>query len=260
MQDIQSQKDHRSLHLELVGIKQLAAPFFVVGKNKKLQPVTAFVNFYADLTHNLKGHHLSRFVEILYKNRDKSLSPHSLTIIAKESRKELKSEKIWLEVSFIYFIQKQSPVSKKYSFGSYNCQMIVEGNTEDNKQKMIVNVPVLLLCPCSKAISKYNAHNQRANLRLEVDFSGNLWIEDLVKIAEKEGSSEIYPLLKRVDEKYVTETSYDNPKFVEDIVRDVALKIKKISNIKSFIVDCESFESIHKHNTYAKYSSGEILK
>jgi len=255
MQDIQSQKDQRGIPLEFVGVKKLAMPLLILNKAKKLQTVSALINFYTDLEHQTKGQHLSRFIEILYKNRDIPLTPQALTIIAREAKKKINAKYIYIEASFTYFIPKKSPVSKKYSFGSYNCKMIYKDVLDDVKTKTIVSVPVLLLCPCSKAISKYNAHNQRAIVTVEVDMAKNIWIEDLVKIVEKEGSCEIYPLLKRPDEKYVTETSYKNPKFVEDIVRDVALKIRKISNIKSFNVECESFESIHNHNAYAKYAS-----
>ncbi|MBI2599670.1 GTP cyclohydrolase I FolE2, partial [Candidatus Daviesbacteria bacterium] len=169
-------------------------------------------------------------------------------------------ENAYLEVSFTYLIEKKSPVSKKYSFLDYECKVAAKVNSGDYEQRLTVKVPVLLLCPCSKAISKLNAHSQRATVTVEADFIGEFWIEDLIRLIEKEGSSEIYPLLKRADEKYVTERSYDNPKFVEDIVRDIALRLKKTAVIQSFIIECESYESIHNHNAYAKFVSDSVPK
>lgn len=209
------------------------------------------------MAHDTKGHHLSRFIEMTFAKSSKSISFKKLVSLVKEARKKLNTDSAYIEISFVYFIPKQSPASKKMSLGSYKCTMIVEGNSKGYSQKIIVEVPVLLLCPCSKAISKYNAHNQRSLITITINFDGDIDIEKLVSIVEKEGSCEIYPLLKRVDEKYVTEASYKNPKFVEDTVRDVALKIKEIPNVKSYVVECESFESIHNHNAYAKYNGAK---
>lgn len=260
MKDIQSKKDNRGLPLELVGITKLALPLSILNKYGKFQHVIASVSFFADLSHHLKGAHMSRFVEILYRNHRNQLTLQVLKLIAVEAKKKLKAKNAYIEVCFPYLIKKQSPISKKYSFMDFECKIISKANPGDYIQRLIVKVPVLLLCPCSKAISKYNAHNQRAIVTVDVDLIGELWIEDLIKLIEKEGSSEIYSLLKRPDEKYVTEKSYENPKFVEDIVRDIALKLEKIVSIRSFVIECESYESIHNHNAYARFASNNILK
>lgn len=256
MIDIQNQSDSRQIPLEMVGIKNIALPLLVPTKSGKPQNVTGLVSFYTDLSHNSRGTHMSRFVEILYRNRRNHLTFQQLKHIAAEAKKKLKAENAYLEVSFTYLIEKKSPVSKKYSFLDYECKVVSKVNSGDYSQRLIVKIPVLLLCPCSKAISKFNAHNQRATVTADTDFIGEFWIEDLIRLIEKEGSCEIYPLLKRTDEKYVTEKSYKNPKFVEDIVRDVALKLKRNKNIRQFSIECESFESIHNHNAYARFVNG----
>lgn len=255
MIDIQNQNDIRQIPLEMVGIKNIALPLLVPTKFGKPQSTIGFVSFFTDLSHNNRGIHMSRFVEILYKNRHSHLTFQQLELIASGAKKALKAENAYLEVSFTYLMKKRSPVSKKYSFMDYQCSILSKINSVDHEQRLLVKIPVLLLCPCSKAISKYGAHNQRSIVTINADFVREFWIEDLIKLAEKEGSAEIYPLLKRIDEKFVTEKSYENPKFVEDIVRDVVLKLKKITGIKSFTVECESQESIHNHNAYARFVS-----
>lgn len=260
MIDIQNQNDTRQIPLGMVGIKNIALPLLIPTKSGKPQNVTGFVSLFTDLSHNNRGTHMSRFVEILYKNRLNHLTLRALKKIASEAKKNLKAENAYLEVAFTYLIEKQSPVSKKYSFVDYECKVVSRANCGDYEQRLIVRVPVLLLCPCSKAISKYNAHNQRAIVTVDADLIDKFWIEDLIKLVEKEGSCEVYPLLKRPDEKYVTEKSYENPKFVEDIVRDIASRLKNIASIRSFNVECESYESIHNHNAYAKFTSDGVLR
>lgn len=259
LKDLQSQNDNRGLPLELVGITKLALPLLIPSKNGESKQVNALVSFFTDLPHHNRGTHMSRFVEILYRNHLNHLTLQSLKKIASEAKKKLKAENAYLEVTFTYLVEKQSPVSKKYSFVDYECKVISRVNCGDYEQRLIVRVPVLLLCPCSKAISRYNAHNQRAIVTVDADLVDKFWIEDLIKLIEKEGSSEVYPLLKRPDEKYVTEKSYENPKFVEDVVRDIALRLKNLASIRSFIVECESFESIHNHNAYARFTSNGTL-
>ncbi|MBU0999984.1 GTP cyclohydrolase I FolE2 [Patescibacteria group bacterium] len=260
MIDIQNQKDTRRVSLKMVGIKNIALPLLIPTKSGKSQNTTGFISFFTDLSHHSRGTHMSRFVEILYRNCHNYLTFQQLKHIASEAKKELKAENVYLEISFIYLLKKRSPVSKKYSFVDYQCNLLSKVNSLDYEQRLMIKIPVSLLCPCSKAISKFNAHNQRAIVTVNVDFLREFWIEDLIKLVEKEGSCEIYSLLKRADEKYVTEKLYENPKFVEDIVRDVALKLKKIDGIKSFTVECESYESIHNHNAYAKLISNSTTK
>lgn len=260
LEDLQSQNDNRGISLGLVGITKLALPLLIPSKNGDPKQVNATVSFFTDLSHHSRGIHMSRFVEILYRNCLNHLTFQALQLIASEAKERLETNNAYLEVSFTYLIKKQSPVSKKYGFVDYECKMISKVSGGDCEQRLIVKVPVLLLCPCSKAISKYNAHNQRAMVTVDADLIDKFWIEDLIKLVEKEGSCEVYPLLKRPDEKYVTEKSYKNPKFVEDVVRDVALKLEKIPSVKSFIVECESYESIHNHNAYARFTSNGVLK
>ena len=255
MIDIQNQNDTRQIPLNMVGIKNIVLPILVPTKSGKPQSTTGIVSFFTDLSPNNRGSHMSRFVEVLYKNRHNYLTFQQLKQITRQAKKELKAENAYLKIAFTYLIKKRSPVSKKYSFVNYQCSVVSKVNSVDWEQRLLAEIPVLLVCPCSKAISKYGAHNQRSIVTVDVDFTKEFWIEDLIKIVEKEGSSEIYPLLKRADEKYVTEKSYENPKFVEDIVRDVTLRLKKISGVRSFVVECESFESIHNHNAYAKCTS-----
>ena len=259
MKDIQKQKDKRGLRLDKVGITKISLPLLIPHK-KDTQQVTASVNFFADLRHSLKGHHMSRFVEILFRNRGNILTFEKLKAIASEAKKELQADNAYLEISFIYFLKKEAPVSKRSSFVDYECKIFSKVNSGDSEQRIIVKVPVMLLCPCSKAISKFNAHNQRSIITVDALLRGDLLIDELIKTIEKNGSCEIYPVLKRPDEKYVTEKSYENPKFVEDAVRDTALSIKKNKNILSFTVECESFESIHNHNAYARYTSNDDVK
>jgi len=260
LQDLQSQTDNRGLSLELVGITRLALPLLIPSKNGEPKQVNASISFFTDLSQYSRGTHMSRFVEVLYRNRLNHLTLKALKKIASEAKKKLKAENAYLEVAFTYLVEKQSPISKKYSFVDYECKIISKVNCGDYKQRLIVKIPVLLLCPCSKAISKYNAHNQRAIVTVDADLIDKFWIEDLIKLVEKEGSCEVYPLLKRPDEKYVTEKSYENPKFVEDVVRDIASKLKNIVSIRSFKVECESYESIHNHNAYARFTSNGVLK
>lgn len=255
MIDIQNQIDTRQIPLNMVGIKNIVLPLLVPTKSGKPQSTTGIVSFFTDLSPNNRGSHMSRFVEILYKNHHSHLTFQQIKQIAHQAKKELKAENAYLEIVFTYLMKKRSPVSKKYSFIDYQCSVLSKVNSIDHEQRLLVKIPVLLLCPCSKAISKYGAHNQRSIVTVDVDFIEEFWIEDLIKMVEKEGSSEIYPLLKRADEKYVTERSYENPKFVEDIVRDITLRLKKIEGVRSFIVECESYESIHNHNAYAKFTS-----
>lgn len=257
--DVQNQNDDRGLSLDFVGVSRIALPISIVDK-KKNQHTTAKINFYAELNQTNRGQHLSRFIEILYKNSKENISLKTLRSILNEAKIKFNVKKTYIEVFFPYFLIKKSPVTKKNSVMDYDCKLSVESNGNIYEQKLTVNVPVLLLCPCSKAISKYNAHNQKALVKVEISFTSDVWIESLITAIEREGSHEIFALLKRPDEKHVTEKSYENPKFVEDVVRDVALKLKRIKTIKSFVIECESFESIHNHNAYAKYISSKDLE
>jgi len=191
----------------------------------------------------------------LYENSGKRITLNRLKFITSQAKRRLDVENAYLEVSFNYFMKKKAPVTGKIGYLDYRCIVLTKVNSGDDEQVLTVEVPIMLLCPCSKAISKYNAHNQRAIAKVKVVLRKKLWIEDIITLIEKQGSCEVYPVLKRPDEKYVTEKSYENAKFVEDIVRDIANVFSQKKNIVSFSVECESQESIHNHNAFAKYIS-----
>ena len=256
MKDIQKQKDKRGIHLDRVGITKISLPLVIPGTISN-QQVTATISFFADLDHSLKAHHMSRFTEVLFKNHKTPLTFKNLKFITSEAKERLQAQNAYLEISFKYFMKKIAPVSKKISLSDYECKINLRVNSKDSEQRLIVGVPVMLLCPCSKAISKHNAHNQRSIIKVDAVVDKDMLIDELIKLVERNGSSEIYAVLKRTDEKYITEASYENPKFVEDAVRDTVLAVKKNKRIKSFTVECESLESIHNHNAYARYSSNE---
>lgn len=258
MKDIQNQRDERNIPLQLVGIKKLVLPIFV--ENKKNQPVrvSATVNCYTDLSSHQRGTHMSRPAEILHTHIAAPLTFVQRQKIANRIKQSLHANFALLDITFTYHIKKPSPISKMESYMSYDCKIQTIANDIKSSQQTTVRVPVLLLCPCSKAISKHNAHNQRAIISIEVKTINTVFLEDLIKIAEESASSPVYSILKRPDEKYVTEHSYDHPKFVEDTVRDITLKLRKLKNVTAFTVECESQESIHGHNAYARYSQGGL--
>lgn len=255
MQDIQSQQDKRGLPLEMVGVRNVMLPLTIYSSAKKKQHASTSFNFYANLEHERKGHHMSRFIEILTANQKKSLTPTTLAKIAKKSKKILHATTSVIDATFTYYVVKKSPVSMKNSFDTCQITFSAKSTDEGETQSMTCCIPLMLLCPCSKAISKHNAHNQRALVTVTLTIRKDIPIEEIFSLVDTQGSSSVYPILKRVDEKYVTEVSYENPKFVEDTVRDIAIKLKKLKDIVSFSVECESFESIHSHNAYAKYQS-----
>ncbi len=249
MRDIQSDRDFRGIPLKKVGVKGLRYPIKLKDKNNKFQNTIAIVNMYVDLPHYFRGTHMSRFVEIINKHQMK-IDPKHMGVLLTDLKKSLNAEVAHIEFYFPYFLKKFSPVSKLESYMSYDCSFIV------SKAKEIdfittVKVPVHSLCPCSKEISNYSAHNQRGFVTISIRNRKMIWLEELIEIAENSASMPLYSLLKREDEKYVTEHAYDNPKFVEDIVRDVALKLDTIPDIFWYRIEVENMESIHNHNAYA---------
>jgi GTP cyclohydrolase I len=204
---------------------------------------------YVNLPRQYKGTHMSRFVEVLNQH-NKLISLQNFSEILQEVKTRLNAESAHMEISFPYFINKMAPVTGSEGLMEYNCCFRgTMGKALDIVT--IINVPISTLCPCSKEISDFGAHNQRGIVTLKVRFKKFIWIEDLIKLVEETASSEVYSVLKREDEKYVTEKAYQNPKFVEDIVRDIALKLNDDPNITWFEVESENFESIHNHNAYA---------
>lgn len=261
LKDIQNLKDTREVDIQKVGIKHLELPLIIQRKNESNQVVNAKARVNVSLPRHYKGTHMSRFVEVLSEWKHKNLLGVDIKGCLASIIKKLNAHSGELEFKFKYFIDKKSPVTKLYSPMSYHCSF--EGSmsnpgkeNEEYKFTLGVKVPVTTLCPCSKEISEFGAHNQRAvvSVKVSYDEKNHIWIEDLVKIIEKCGSCEIYPLLKRTDEKFVTEKAYKNPKFVEDILRDVVLALREDKLIDSFEVECEAFESIHNHSAWAYQS------
>jgi len=205
---------------------------------------------YVRLPHHFKGTHMSRFVEILNAH-EREISVDTFKRMLNEMMVKLEAQSGHIEMNFPYFVNKAAPVSKVQSLMDYDVTFI--GDIDQGRQHftMKVLVPVTSLCPCSKKISDYGAHNQRSHVTVSARTSGFVWIEDIVDVVEKQASCELYGLLKRPDEKYVTERAYDNPKFVEDMVRDVAAVLNKDDRIEWYVVESENFESIHNHSAYA---------
>lgn len=253
MKDIQKTKPKRSIEIDEVGICKINLPFAVIDKEKGHQQTVGKVNLFVNLAPKHKGTHMSRFIEILQKYIKKTLDIKTLDKLIKETIESLKAEKGRLEIKFQYFISKKSPISKKSSLMGYDCKSIRIARKDDKKVDHIIQVkiPITTVCPCSKEISKYGAHNQRGYVTVKLKINKLVWIEEIINIVEEEASCEIYPLLKRTDEKFVTEKAYDNPKFVEDIVRNISFKLQKDKRIDWFKVECENEESIHNHNVYA---------
>jgi len=248
LKDVQGEKDIRNITLKHVGIKNLRWPIIVKDREKGIQHTVADIAMAVDLPHNMRGTHMSRFVECLKELGP--VNPAALEDILDALKLKLQAERAMLELHFPYFINKQAPVSGEEALLDLECDYRAEKG-KSFELYVCVQVPIQTLCPCSKEISKYGAHNQRAVAKIEIRSSGLVWLEELVKMAEAGSSSPIYPLLKRPDEKAVTEHAYENPRFVEDAVREIALKLEEDSRIKWYRATVESMESIHNHNAFA---------
>ena len=248
--DVQNKPDTRHIAIDKVGIKDIRHPVRVKDRSQGEQHTIANFNMYVELPHNFKGTHMSRFVEILNAH-DMEISVESFKDMLAEMAERLEAKVGHIEMGFPYFINKAAPVSGVKSLMDYQVSFL--GEVRDGKYIMTIKVviPVTSLCPCSKEISKYGAHNQRSHVTLAVRTNTFVWIEDIIDIVEKQASCELYGLLKRPDEKYVTERAYDNPKFVEDMVRDVAAVLNADARIDAYVVESENFESIHNHSAYA---------
>lgn len=253
MKDIQNLKDERNVDIQKVGIKHLELPLIIQRKNNSNQVVYSRAKVNVSLPRDYKGTHMSRFVEVLTEWRNKNLLGVDIKGCLEEIIKRLEAKSGELEFRFKYFIEKQSPVTALPSPMSYDCIFKGQMTGEDYKFILGVEVPVTTLCPCSKEISDNGAHNQRAFIRVRVSYDADkhIWIEDLVELVESCASCPVYPLLKRQDEKFVTEKAYANPKFVEDVLRDVVVKLRQHELVKEFEVECEAFESIHNHSAWA---------
>jgi len=248
--DVQGSADTRRLAIDKVGIKAIRHPVRVADRDGGVQHTIATFNMYVGLPHNFKGTHMSRFVEIL-NSHEREISVESFETMLRDMVKRLEAEFGRIEMTFPYFINKAAPVSGVKSLMDYEITFAGEVTRGGYSFTMKVVVPVTSLCPCSKKISEYGAHNQRSHVTITARTNAHVWIEELVRIAEQEASCELYGLLKRPDEKFVTERAYDNPKFVEDLVRDVSTALNQDKRIESYVVESENFESIHNHSAYA---------
>ena len=248
--DVQSSADTRHLAINKVGIKSIRHPVVVKDKSVGVQHTIATFNMYVHLPHNFKGTHMSRFVQILNQH-GREISVESFESILREMVEKLEAQSGYIEMSFPYFVNKTAPVSGVQSLLDYDVTFIGEIIEGAYRFTMKVLIPVTSLCPCSKEISDRGAHNQRSHVTVTVTSKAHIWIEEVVALVEKEASCEVYGLLKRPDEKYVTERAYDNPKFVEDMVRDVAARLNEDTRPDAYCVESEKFESIHNHSAYA---------
>jgi GTP cyclohydrolase I len=249
VEDVQGRADTRRLPINRVGIKDIRHPVRVKDRSAGEQHTIATFNMYVALPHNFKGTHMSRFVEILHGERE--ISVESFRAMLATMTERLEADAGHIEMSFPFFVMKRAPVSGVESLLDYHASLIGERRGGETEMWVKVVVPVTSLCPCSKRISDYGAHNQRSHVTITARLRDHIWIEELIEIAESEASCELYGILKRPDEKYVTERAYDNPKFVEDMVRDVATRLNADDRIAAYVVESENFESIHNHSAYA---------
>ncbi|HET9679160.1 MAG TPA: GTP cyclohydrolase FolE2 [Gammaproteobacteria bacterium] len=250
IEDVQGSADTRRIPINKVGIKDIRHPVRVRDRTGGDQHTIANFNMYVNLPHNFKGTHMSRFVEIL-NNHEREITVETFKCMLGEMTDRLEAEAGHIEMHFPYFVNKAAPISGVESLMDYQVSFTGERKDGESCIEVKVLVPVTSLCPCSKKISDYGAHNQRSHVTVRARLRSFMWLEELIDLVEEEASCELFGLLKRPDEKYVTERAYDNPKFVEDIVRDIAVRLNKDDRVAAYAVESENFESIHNHSAYA---------
>lgn len=254
MLDIQLEEDKRDIPLAKVGIKGLSYPITVLDKENKLQHTQGTIDIFVNLPRSYKGTHMSRFVSIFHRYH-KDLSMKHFLLMLEEVRVALEAQKAFSTISFPFYMTKCAPVTGYQSIMSYTCSY--EGTVGQGESSFMVGiaVPIATVCPCSKAISSRGAHNQRGIVSVKLCSLGFFWIEDIIALIEEAASSGLYSLLKRPDEKYITESAYDKPRFVEDVVREVYLALKATKLFSWYSIECQTYESIHNHNAYAYVTS-----
>ncbi|HEW91021.1 MAG TPA: GTP cyclohydrolase I FolE2 [Thermotogaceae bacterium] len=250
MKDIQSERDNRNIPINKVGVEGVSYPIVVMDKSKKHQETVGKITMSVDLPKDFRGTHMSRFIEVLNRHRSK-INPHNIEDMLEDIRKVLRAQTAHIEIEFPYFIEKKAPVSKIKSYMKYNCKFSASKTSDKFDFVITVEIPIQTVCPCSLEISDFGAHNQRALVKISVRMRNLVWIEELIEVAENAASSPVYTLLKREDEKYVTENSFMNPRFVEDVAREVVKKLKNDPRITWYKVEVLSYESIHNHNAFA---------
>lgn len=258
LNDIQNCPADKQIPIDQVGVTELRYPIIVLDRQQERQQTVAKLTASVSLPHHFKGTHMSRFIEVLNEHRGE-ITMRTIPVILKAMKDRLKAERARIEIQFPYFLERTAPVSGEKGLMDYDCSFIGEANGNDCDFVMKVKVPVTSLCPCSKSISDYGAHNQRGYFEIELRSSRKedgkynfVWIEELIEIAEKSASGPVYPLLKRSDERHVTMHAYDNPVFVEDMVRNVAAILIEDERVSWFKVRAENHESIHNHNAFAQ--------
>lgn len=249
--DVQGAPDHRRIDIDRVGIKDIRHPVRILARGGDEQHTVATFGMYVHLPHAFKGTHMSRFVEIL-NSHEREISLGTVREMLREMAERLEAQDGFIEMAFPFFVNKTAPVSGVTSLMDYQVGYIGELRGAHEQLTLRVQVPVTSLCPCSKKISDRGAHNQRTHVTITARLKVPVWIEELIDLVEREASSELYGLLKRPDEKFVTERAYDNPKFVEDLIRDVAAALNRDDRIAHYVVEAENFESIHNHSAYAR--------
>ena len=247
--DVQSAADARNIPIQRVGVKALTHPM-MVATARGPQPTVASVDMYVALPAEQKGTHMSRFIDVLQSHRE-ALSRASLHSLLERMLQKLDATDGHVELRLPYFVLKSAPVSGVESLMDYQLTLAVERRGAATRYTQRVVVPVTSLCPCSKKVADYGAHNQRAHLTLKLGLTDDMSVEEQIRIAEDAASCEVWGLLKRTDEKYVTERAYDNPKFVEDVVRDIAAALETDTRVTDYVIEAENFESIHNHSAYA---------
>ena len=250
LEDVQGRSDPRAIPIQRVGVRDVRHPVSVRDRDGHVQHTVATCSMYVNLPPHMKGTHMSRFLDILNRHAE-PVGVDSFQSLVEEIRHRLDADMGPLELQFPFFVRKQAPVSGVESFMDYEVELQGQVDSQGYRLETCVHVPVTSLCPCSKSISEYGAHNQRSRVTLWAEADETVWITDLIDHVEAEASCQLYGILKRPDEKYVTEYAYDHPKFVEDMVRDVALRLRRDRRIRRFSVASENFESIHNHSAYA---------
>lgn len=253
--DKQNEPDARGLRIDKVGVRGLRIPLQVRDKSRYLQNTVAKVGMFVDLPKEFKGTHMSRFVEVL-NSHGSMVHVENIPDMLRAMQAKLHAQSAHLEMEFPFFLVKKAPVSGKEGVLDYNVRFDAAMHGQDLDFLLTVRATVTTLCPCSKAISKYGAHNQRGEVTVQIRSEKIVWIEDVIALVEASGSSEMYSLLKREDEKAVTERAYENPVFVEDLVRNVALRLNAHPDVAWYRVEAENYESIHNHNAYACIEKG----
>jgi len=255
LHDKQSERDYRDLRIDKVGVRGMRFPIQVRDKARSLQNTIATIGMYVDLPKEFKGTHMSRFIEVLHAHGS-VVHVENITDILYAMQEKLRAATAHLEMEFPFFLVKKAPVSGRESVMDYTARFEATARGKEIDFVLTVQTPVTTLCPCSKAIARHGAHNQRGIVTVQIRSRRAIWIEDLISVIESSASSELYSLLKRQDEKAVTERAYENPVFVEDLVRNVALKLNTHPDVTWYKVEAENYESIHNHNAYASIENG----